>query len=59
MIALSAPERMRSGWARAPMTRRMASTTMDFPAPVSPVTALSPGAEGHRHFLDHREIPEP
>src|SRR5262245_41386049 len=43
MVALSAPVRMRSGWARAPMTRRMASTTMDFPAPVSPVTALRPG----------------
>src|SRR5882724_3038750 len=41
--AVSAPVRMRSGWARLPRTSRRASMTIDLPAPVSPVSTLRPG----------------
>src|SRR5215471_14193370 len=44
----SAPVRMRSGWARAPRTRRRASMTMDLPAPVCPVRTLRPGPKTTR-----------
>src|SRR5215471_5495649 len=44
--AQSSPERIRSGWARAPMTSRIASTRIDLPAPVSPVRTFRPGANG-------------
>ena len=41
--ASSAPLRTSSGRARPPRTRDRASTSIDFPAPVSPVTTLNPG----------------
>ena len=37
-----APVRIRSRLVRSPIMAPMASTTMDFPAPVSPVKALKP-----------------
>src|SRR5450432_426849 len=41
--ASSAPLRTSSGRARAPSTSDSASTSIDLPAPVSPVTTLKPG----------------
>jgi hypothetical protein len=46
--AVSAPVRIQSGWARAPVMSRSASTTMDLPAPVSPVSTLRPAQRHHR-----------
>src|SRR5262245_12078014 len=44
MVARGSPVRMRSAEARAPRSRPTASTRMDFPAPVSPVSTLNPGS---------------
>ena len=43
-LGLLGPARTRSGRARPPRTSDKASTTIDLPAPVSPVTTLKPGA---------------
>ena len=43
--ASSAPVRTESAWARPPNIRFSASTRMLFPAPVSPVSTLKPGAK--------------
>src|SRR5438445_499461 len=45
-VAVSASARITSACARAPRTKRIASTRMDLPAPVSPVRTLKPGAQG-------------
>ena len=42
-VQLSAPERMRDLSARSPRMSLRAPTMIDFPAPVSPVTAVKPG----------------
>src|SRR5439155_743406 len=42
-VAASASLRITSVWARAPRTNKIASMSIDFPAPVSPVRTLSPG----------------
>src|SRR2546425_7909472 len=45
-IVLSAPGRTTSAEARSPSSNDSASTTIDFPAPVSPVRTLRPGWNG-------------
>src|SRR5438876_8458543 len=45
-IVLSAPGRTTSADARSPSSNERASTTIDFPAPVSPVRTLRPGSNG-------------
>src|SRR2546425_2788181 len=44
MVACASPVRTRSAEARAPRRRPTASTRMDLPAPVSPVSTLNPGS---------------
>src|SRR2546425_393094 len=46
ITVFSAPGRTTSDEARSPRRRASASTSMDFPAPVSPVRALRPGGRG-------------
>src|SRR5512134_3722754 len=46
--ASGSPVRTATGSAFSPSARRIASTRIDLPAPVSPVTILRPGAKGTR-----------
>src|SRR5512134_4205011 len=46
--ASGSPVRTATGSAFSPSARRIASTRIDLPAPVSPVTTFSPGAKGTR-----------
>src|SRR5215813_3451149 len=44
IVAWASPVRTRSAEVRAPRSSPTASTRMDFPAPVSPVSTLNPGS---------------
>ncbi len=48
--------RTTSALARSPNSSASAPTMMDFPAPVSPVSTLKPGASGSVTRLDDREV---
>ena len=52
MRARAAPVRTDSWDARPPNSSPSASTTIDLPLPVSPVSRLRPRFEAHTHALD-------
>ena len=54
--ARSASDRTMSAEARPPKTSPSASTTMDLPLPVSPVSRFKPGVKPHPDALHHRVI---
>ena len=57
-FSLSAPARIWSAAARAPQTSISASTTIDLPAPVSPVSTVRPWRKLELERVDDGKVPD-